>query len=127
MACQEKGLVIPRRANHHPKHRYRHSVESLTALVIGRSAWVSLWGNEEEGQAAYDALRHEPDHRGGRPLIVGSAVFFDYEPGVPPNLKRDSTSWPDSLRAWDELEERRLRWLLTTAFLDEQRFEEREP
>ena len=110
---------MPRRANHHPKHRYKHSIESLVALVQGRSGWERLWGGTEEGQAAYDALRHEPDHRGGRPLIVGSPVFFDYEPGVPSNLKSDAASSSDSWRVWAELEERRRRWLADNGFDDD--------
>jgi len=114
---------MPRRAKRHPKHRYVHSLESLNAMVQGRSGWERLWGGVEEGQAAYDALRHEPDHRGGRPLIVGSEVFFDYELGVPSDLKSDAITNAESAEepwlVWDELGERRRRWLAENGFDDD--------
>ena len=114
---------MPRRAKHHPKHRYVHSLRSLIAMVQGRSGWERLWGGVEEGQSAYDALRHEPDHRGGRPLIIGSVVFFDYEPGVPDDLKSDATPPADSAQepwvAHAELNERRRRWLADNGFEDD--------
>ena len=114
---------MPRRSNRHPKHRYNHSLESLCVLVQGRAAWESLWGGVEEGLAAYEALRDVPSHDGGRPLIVGSEVFFDYEPGVPSDLKSDATSLTDCAeepwRVWDELEERRRDWLADNGFDDD--------
>ncbi len=110
---------MPRRAKHHPKQRYRHSIESLCALVIGRSEWERLWGGVEDGQAAYDFLIHEPGHRGGRSLIVGSVVFFDYESGVPSNLKSDAVSAYDSSQLWAEQAERRRQWLADNGFDDD--------
>ena len=89
----------------------------------GAWAWECLWGGVEEGQAAYDAMRHKPNHRGEPPLIVGSEVSFVYEPGVAAEPRSDTTSPFDFAeepwRLWDELEDRRRNWLADNGFDDD--------